>query len=90
MPVLIGYLAGVAVIMIAGQLDGFTGVEVEGNRALPEIRSFLTNLDQIHGPTIALASAVLVTLFVGSRLFPRAPIPLLAILGAATRSGPNR
>jgi high affinity sulfate transporter 1 len=82
-PVLIGYLAGVAVIMIAGQLDSFSGVEVEGNRALEEIRSFVTNLDQIHGPTIALSSAVLATLFVGSKLFPRAPIPLLAILGAA-------
>jgi sulfate permease, SulP family len=82
-PVLVGYLAGVAVIMIAGQLDSFSGVEVGGDKPLEEIKSFVTNLDQIHGPTLTMSLLVLVSLIVGSKLFPRAPIPLIAMLAAA-------
>jgi sulfate permease, SulP family len=82
-PVLVGYLAGVAVIMIVSQLDTVTGVEVDGATPIQEIWSFLGGLRDVQAPTVLLSSAVLVGLVVGSRLFPRAPIPLLAILGAA-------
>jgi SulP family sulfate permease len=82
-PVLIGYLAGVAVIMIAGQLDKFTGIEIEEDDPLPAIWHGLTHLDEIHGATLLLSSGVLVFLLVGSKLMPRAPMPLIAILLAA-------
>jgi len=82
-PVLVGYLAGVAVIMIVSQLDTVTGVEVEGATPVQEIWSFLGGLRDLQVPTVLLSGAVLVGLLVGSRLFPRAPVPLLAILGAA-------
>jgi high affinity sulfate transporter 1 len=82
-PVLVGYLAGVAVIMIAGQLEEFGGMTLEGDTPPATILSFVTNLGEAHGPTIALASVALVLLFVGSRLFPTAPVPLIVILLAA-------
>jgi SulP family sulfate permease len=37
----------------------------------------------VHGPTVALATAVLVLLFVGSHLLPRSPMPLVSMLVAA-------
>jgi len=79
----VGYLAGVAVIMILSQLDTVTGIEIEGDTALGEIVSFLSRLGDAHGPTLILAVSVMVFLFVGSRQFPRAPVPLIAILLAA-------
>jgi high affinity sulfate transporter 1 len=82
-PVLVGYLAGVAVIMIAGQLESFTGVETDASRPLEEIWSFLTHLDQVETATLIMSSAVLVVLFVGSAMYPRLPIPLIAMLIAA-------
>lgn len=82
-PVLVGYLAGVAVILVAGQLDSFTGVPVEGEHPPGEIWSLLTQLDRVHGPTLALGSIVVVFLFVVSWRFPRVPVPLLAILLSA-------
>lgn len=82
-PVLVGYLAGVAVIMILSQLDTVTGIEIEGDTALGEIVSFLSRLGDVHGPTLILAVSVMVFLFVGSRQFPTAPVPLIAILLAA-------
>ena len=39
-PVLLGYLAGVALIMIAGQLGRLTGVQVTGETFIPQVISF--------------------------------------------------
>ena len=39
-PVLVGYLAGVALIMIAGQLGRRTGVRVTGETFIPQVVSF--------------------------------------------------
>jgi high affinity sulfate transporter 1 len=82
-PVLVGYLAGVAVIMIAGQLDTFSGVATEGDGPLEEIWSFVTHIGEAHWPTLLMSIGVLVFLFVGSALLPRAPVPLIAILLSA-------
>ncbi|WP_330230740.1 sulfate permease [Nocardia sp. NBC_00508] len=79
-PVLVGYLAGTAGIMIVGQLESVTGVPVEGESILAELRSFLENLDQWHGATVWLAAAVLTGLLVLARRAPRAPGPLIAVL----------
>jgi high affinity sulfate transporter 1 len=82
-PVLLGYLAGVALIMIVGQLERLTGVPVSGTTLIDELGSFLSNLDQVHGPTLALGLSVLVFLLVLQRLAPRAPGPLLAVVLAS-------
>ena len=79
-PVLVGYMAGVAVIMIVSQLHRTTGVPVTGVRLVPQLRSFLSNLDEIHWPTVLLSLAVLAFLFGVQAWFPRFPGPLLAVL----------
>jgi high affinity sulfate transporter 1 len=86
-PVLIGYLAGVAVIMVAGQLGKLFGVTVEGDAPLPEILSALGQLGQANPATTALGLGVLVTLFVGTWRWPRLPWPLLAVLAATMLTG---
>lgn len=82
-PVLIGYMAGVAAIMIASQLGKVSGVDVEGEEFLDQIRSFISGLDGVHWPTIILSASVLVVLLVFAWLTPRIPGPLIAILAAA-------
>ena len=82
-PVLIGYMAGVAAIMIASQLGKVSGVDVDGEEFLDQMRSFISGVDGVHWPTIALAVSVLVVLLVLARLAPRMPGPLIAILGSA-------
>jgi len=82
-PVLIGYMAGVAVIMIASQLGKVTGVSVEGDEFLDQMRSFIDGIDELHWPTVALAVAVLVVLLAFAWLTPKLPGPLIAILVAA-------
>lgn len=79
-PVLIGYMAGVAVIMIVGQLGKVSGVDVGGDGVPGEVASFLAHLSQADLPTLSLGLSVLAFLLVGSRLFPKAPVLLIAVL----------
>ncbi len=82
-PVLIGYLTGIALIMIAGQLENVTGAPVEGSTFVTDLGSFTQHLDQVHLPTLLLSAAVLTFLIVTGLLIPRVPGPLLAVLLAA-------
>ena len=82
-PVLIGYLAGIAVLMIVSQLGKVTGIDTGGGSTFDELRSFATQLDQTHLPTLALAVGTLLLLFAVQHWFPRLPGPLIAMLLAA-------
>lgn len=82
-PVLVGYMAGIAAIMVGSQLGKLTGVDIDADSFAGEIAYVAGHLDEVHGPTIVLAAVVLVLLLVGSRLLPRSPIPLVGMLLAA-------
>jgi sulfate permease, SulP family len=79
-PVLVGYMAGVALIMIAGQLARATGVPVTGQSFLAQVVSFARGIGAIHLATILVTASVLVFLFVIRSRWPQAPGPLLAVL----------
>ncbi len=79
-PVLIGYMAGLALIMIADQLRRVTGVPVSGQDFITQVASFGQNIGAIRPATVLLAVAVLVFLFLLRWRWPQAPGPLLALL----------
>jgi len=79
-PILVGYLAGVAVIMIIGQLEKISGVPMEGDTFVSEVSSFFRRLDQLDPDTLTLGLATLAFLFIVQWRFPRLPGPLLAVL----------
>ncbi|MFE5474164.1 SulP family inorganic anion transporter [Nocardia sp. NPDC056541] len=81
-PVLVGYLAGTAGLMIVGQLGQVTGVPVTGTSVTAQLRSFVAEIDQWHPATAAVAGSVLVLLLVMAKWAPRAPVPLIAVLAA--------
>jgi MFS superfamily sulfate permease-like transporter len=79
-PILVGYLAGVAVTMIVGQLGKLTGAPVDGDSIVAEVVSFVAHLPQLDPGTTLFAAAVLALLFLGQWRFPRLPTPLLVVL----------
>jgi sulfate permease, SulP family len=81
-PVLVGYMAGIAVIMIIGQLGAVTGVPMEGDSPPAEMASFLSGLAGAHLPTVALALSLLVGMIVGTKLRPTWPVPMIGMLAA--------
>jgi MFS superfamily sulfate permease-like transporter len=81
-PILVGYMAGVALIMIAGQLERVTGVPVSGQGFLAELGSFVRGVPLTNVVSLMFSAAVLGFLLVMQWRFPRLPGPLLAVLRA--------
>jgi SulP family sulfate permease len=50
-PILVGYLAGVALIMMVGQLGKLTGAPVHGDTFFGQLVSFLTNVSAVQAAT---------------------------------------
>jgi len=86
-PILVGYLAGVAVTMIVGQLSKLTGAPVDGAGVPAELLSFLRHLGQAHLPTVVFGGVSLALLFPGQRFLPRFPTPLFVVLLATAVVG---
>ncbi|MFD8141524.1 SulP family inorganic anion transporter [Streptomyces sp. NPDC059708] len=79
-PVLVGYLAGVAFIMVVDQLPRLTGIRRGGSGFFPELLAFFRHLGGIHWPTAFLSAACLVLLFTLPRLWRTLPGPLLVLV----------
>ena len=79
-PTLVGYMTGVALIMMVGQLQKASGVPVHGDTFFAEVRSFVTGVDDLHPATLGLAAITLAFLLVLHWKLPRVPGPLLAVL----------
>ncbi len=79
-PVLVGYMAGVALIMIADQLRRVTAVPVTGQAFFAQLVSFGRGIGGVQPATAAVAAAVLIFLLLLGSRWPHAPGPLLAVL----------
>ena len=79
-PVLIGYLAGVALIMMVDQLPKLTGVKTTGSEFFPQLCSAIRHLPDAHAATVVLSAAILAFLFTISRYVRAVPGPLLAVV----------
>ena len=80
-PVLVGYMAGIAVLMIAGQLSPWLGITITGDSILDEFRSALVQWQDWDPVPLATGLAVIVGVYLLAR-WPRLPGPLLAIVVA--------
>lgn len=83
-PVLTGYLAGVALTIVAGQLGTVTGVPVADTDPAGQVTAFIRHLPDIHWPTTVFSLVLAVALFTLHRLLPRVPGPLVVVTVAAT------
>lgn len=82
-PVLVGYITGIAVLMVVSQLGATTRVEVDGDTLVAQLISFAGRLGQIHLPTLVLSVSCLAALFALRAMSHRVPGPLIVIVAAA-------
>ena len=82
-PVLIGYLIGIALLMIVSQLGKVTKLHVDGDSTWREVLDFLGKLEYVHWPTLALSAVVLVLLYVTAWIAPKLPGSLVVLLVSA-------
>ena len=81
-PLLVGYLAGGAVLMIVGQLGNVTGTSVHGESILAQLQSFVGVVKDTHWPTLGIAVGTLALLLSLHKLLPKWPAPLIAVATA--------
>lgn len=85
-PVLVGFMTGIALLMITSQLDEVTGVDTRSSTPWGEVALLLGNLGQTHLLTTAIAVAGLVMLFGLRAVSDRIPGPLVYVALAALAS----
>ncbi|MEZ0095278.1 SulP family inorganic anion transporter [Streptacidiphilus sp. EB129] len=85
-PVLIGYINGTALTIIASQLGKILGVKITASRFFPVLAELVRELDQVHWATVALSTVVLVLLLAARRWAPTVPAALLVVVAADAAS----
>lgn len=79
-PILVGFLNGIALIIIAGQIPKLFGYNSQADHFLAKLVEFLEKIDQLHLPTLFLGVGLLVFLVLLRRFTPRLPGALVVII----------
>ena len=79
-PILTGYLNGIALIIIAGQLRKLFGYSGEAEEFFPKLTEFIVQLDHSHLPTLVLGVSLLAVLIILRRIAPRLPAALVVVV----------
>jgi len=85
-PVLVGYMTGAALILMASQLDKLFGIRLEHNDFFPRLGELATKLPQSHGPTLLLGAGMLVITLGLRRVAPKVPPALVVVFMAIAAS----
>ncbi|HEX5800822.1 MAG TPA: SulP family inorganic anion transporter [Gaiellaceae bacterium] len=81
-PVLVGYIHGVAVILVIGQLGKLLGLSIEARDPLAQLWEVVRELGAVSGVTVAVAGAALAALFSLRVVMPRLPAALVVVVAA--------
>jgi high affinity sulfate transporter 1 len=79
-PILTGYLNGIALIILVGQLPKLLGYPSAANEFVLQLRELLEHMSQSHPPTALLGIAMLVGLLILRRVAPAVPGALVAVV----------
>jgi sulfate permease, SulP family len=79
-PVLKGFIVGLALTIIVGQVPKLLGVSKGKGNFFEQLWHLLTHLDQVNGLTVAVGVGSLAIVLVLRRVAPVVPAPLVAVL----------
>ena len=78
-PVLDGFIVGVAITIVVGQLDKILGYEVEALDFVPDILALLSEIGMTHLPTLVVGLVSLALLFLMERYIPKVPAAITVL-----------
>ncbi len=78
----VGYMNGLAITIIVGQLPKLFGFSTDADGFGPEVKAFFTSLDKTNTTALVLGLATLAVLLILPRLSKRIPAVLVAVVGA--------
>jgi high affinity sulfate transporter 1 len=85
-PVLIGYIHGVAVVLIIGQLGKLTGIGIGASRPVPQLVEAVKEISNVSGATLAVAAIALAVMLPLRWIAPRFPAALVVVVAGIAAS----
>jgi SulP family sulfate permease len=85
-PVLVGYMTGAALILVASQLDKLFRIRLEHNDFFPRLAELAGKLPQAHEPTLLFGLGLLAVIVGLRRLAPKIPSALVVVVTAIAAS----
>lgn len=78
----VGYMNGLAITIIVGQLPKLSGFSTDADSFVEEVREFVTNFDQRDATALAVGLVTLAVLLGLPRITKKIPAVLVAVVGA--------
>jgi high affinity sulfate transporter 1 len=78
----VGYMNGLAITIIVGQLPKLFGFSTDADDFIAETKAFVSGLDQTNTTALAIGLATLAVLMILPRITTRVPAVLVAVVGA--------
>ena len=82
----VGYMNGLGITIIVGQLPKLCGFSTDADKFVDEVKAFVANIDQTNSTTLAVGLATLAVLLVLPRVTRKLPAILIGIVGATVVS----
>jgi MFS superfamily sulfate permease-like transporter len=79
-PIVTGFVLGLTILVIVGELPNILGIPVEPGSVGSRIRQLITGIDDTNTLTFALGAGALALLFLGKRFAPRVPWALVVLV----------
>jgi SulP family sulfate permease len=85
-PVLIGYIHGIAAVLVISQLGKVLGLDIEAMDPVPQIVELARELGDTSATTLAVGAGALLVLLPLRFVAPRFPAPLVVVVGGIALS----
>jgi SulP family sulfate permease len=84
--VLIGFLTGIGIQVVTGQLGALLGLSETGQGSIQHLTSVFPELPKLHWPTVGISLVVLAVILLCEKFWPKSPGALVAVVGAIVAS----
>jgi len=85
-PVLVGYMMGVALVLLLGQASSWTGVPLRASGLIRPLVELAGRRTEIHLPSLACAAGLFALIRLVKHFAPRLPAPAVAVVAAIVLS----
>ena len=86
-PVLVGYIHGVAIVLIIGQLGKLTGIPISASDPIAQLVEAFKEIGNVNGTTLTVAVVALAVMLALRRIAPRFPAALVVVVAGIAVSG---
>ncbi len=86
-PVLVGYIHGIVVILVVGQLEKLLGLSIDAEDPIPQLVEIAQEIGQTSVVTLAVGIASILLLVLLRKFVPALPASLLVVVAGIAASG---